>query len=196
MVMTGTRPDLAAGLSEHRRFLVRLAALQLGSAADADDVVQDTFAAAIAGQARFSGAVPVRAWLVGILRNKIVDAIRSRSRYIALEDPEEADMGDSEFDSMFTGDGVWHPEALAGGTCPEAAMVQRQLLELVEMCVEKLPPNTARVFLMREFLDFDFADIAVELSLSEGNLRVLLYRARMRLRDCVSRGWGEVGHGC
>jgi len=51
MVMTGTRPDLAAGLSEHRRFLVRLAALQLGSAADADDVVQDTFAAAIAGQA-------------------------------------------------------------------------------------------------------------------------------------------------
>lgn len=196
MVMTGTRPDLAAGLSEHRRFLVRLAALQLGSAADADDVVQDTFAAAIAGQARFSGAVPVRAWLVGILRNKIVDVIRRRSRYIVLEDPEEADSGDAEFDPMFSDDGVWRPEALAGGTCPEAALVRRQLLELVELCMEKLPPNTARVFLMREFLDFEFAEIAAELSLSEGSLRVLLYRARMRLRDCVSRGWGEVGHGC
>jgi len=52
-----------------------------------------------------------------------------------------------------------------------------------------LPANTARVFLMREFLDLDFGEIATQLGLTEGHLRVLLYRARMRLRDCVSRGW-------
>lgn len=187
----GTAGAAAAELAEHRRFLLRLAVLQLGSTADADDVVQETFAAAIAGRAAFSGQVPVRAWLVGILRHKIVDAIRQRARYLAIDPTAEDEAGDAEFDGMFTADASWRPEALAGGACPEAAMVRQQLLELLELCLEKLPPNTARVFLMREFLAFDFAEIAVELSLSEGNLRVLLYRARMRLRDCVSRGWGE-----
>lgn len=193
--MTETAPELSDSLVGHRSFLLRLATLQLGSTADADDVVQDTFAAAIAGQSAFSGRVPVRAWLVGILRNKIVDAIRCRARYVPMEQAEDCEPDGAEFDGMFSEDDTWRPESVAGGLCPESAMVRQQLLELVELCMEKLPRNTARVFLMREFLEFEFGEIAAELSLSEGNLRVLLYRARMRLRECVSRGWGEIRHG-
>ncbi|AOF82361.1 RNA polymerase sigma factor, sigma-70 family protein [Methyloversatilis sp. RAC08] len=86
--MNALSQPLADTLAEHRRFLLNLAALQLGSREDADDVVQDTFAAALTGLNGFSGEVPLRAWLVGILRHKIVDAIRRRVRYVRL-DPDD-----------------------------------------------------------------------------------------------------------
>lgn len=186
--MNSLVPSLAETLAEHRRFLLDLAALQLGSRDDADDVVQDTFAAALAGLPGFSGAVPLRAWLVGILRHKIVDAIRRRARYVRLDADEALPADEREFDDHFSADGCWQPSAL-NGSCPEATLAHRELLELIELCMQKLSPNTARVFLMREFLDLDFDEIAQRLGLTEGHLRVLLYRARMRLRDCVSRGW-------
>lgn len=180
--------SLADTLPEHRRFLLDLAALQLGSREEADDVVQDTYAAALAGLGGFSGQVPVRAWLVGILRHKIVDAIRRRARYVRLDPDDPLPDDESEFDGHFTPGGCWQP-AVLNGSCPEASFAHRELLELVELCMQQLPANTARVFLMREFLDLDFCEIASKLDLAEGHLRVLLYRARMRLRDCVSRGW-------
>lgn len=180
------------GLAEHRSFLHRLASLQLNSRDDAEDVVQETLAAAICGIDRFSGAVPIRAWLVAIMRNKIVDAIRRRSRYVHLDMDQEAPIDQPEFDEMFDESDAWRPEALSGGVCPEASLQRQEMLELVEFCMQKLPPNTGKVFLMREYLGFEFPEIANQLKLGEGNLRVILYRARMRLRDCVSRGWGEV----
>jgi RNA polymerase sigma-70 factor (ECF subfamily) len=186
--MNSLAPSLADALAQHRSFLLDLAALQLGSRDDADDVVQETFAAALTGMSGFSGAVPLRAWLVGILRHKIVDAIRRRARYVRLDADEALPADEREFDDHFSADGCWQPSAL-NGSCPEATLAHRELLELIELCMQKLPPNTARVFLMREFLDFEFSEIAERLELTEGHLRVLLYRARMRLRDCVSRGW-------
>ena len=192
--MTQAVADIVDSLAEHRRFLHNLASLQLNCKHDAEDAVQNTFAAAIAGIATFSGQVPLRAWLVGILRNKIVDAIRHRARYVQLDDAGETGTDESEFDGMFTENGVWRPESLSGGACPESAMVRHELLELVEFCMQKLPANTAQVFLMREFLGLEFGEISGQLKLAEGNLRVLLYRARMRLRDCVTRGWGEQCH--
>lgn len=186
--MNSHAPSLAETMAEHRRFLLDLAALQLGSRDDADDVVQDTFAAALAGLSGFSGLVPLRAWLVGILRHKIVDAIRRRARYVRLDAAETLPADEREFDEHFSADGCWQP-AVLNGSCPEATLAHRELLELIELCMQKLPPNTARVFLLREFLDLDFDEIAQRLGLTEGHLRVLLYRARMRLRDCVSRGW-------
>lgn len=186
--MTTLAPSPPEALAQHRRFLLDLAALQLGCREDADDVVQDTFAAALAGLSGFSGAVPLRAWLVGILRHKIVDAIRRRARYVRLDTDEALPADEREFDDHFSADGCWQPSAL-NGSCPEATLAHRELLELIELCMQKLPTNTARVFLMREFLDLEFSEIAERLELTEGHLRVLLYRARMRLRDCVSRGW-------
>ncbi|HNH14244.1 MAG TPA: sigma-70 family RNA polymerase sigma factor [Rhodocyclaceae bacterium] len=183
--------DVRAEMSGHHRFLHNLAALQLNSRQDADDVVQETFLAALNGIAGFSGQVPFKAWLVGILRNKIVDAIRRRTRFVSVDSVADSLEMDAGFDALFTGGGDWRPEAVAHGQCPESLAERNQLLDLVELCMARLPANTCRVFLMREYLGFEFAEIAGELKLSEGNLRVLLYRARMSLRDCVSRGWGE-----
>lgn len=183
-------------LEEHRFFLFRVARLQLNREEDAHDVIQETFTAALLGVSRFSNEVPLRTWLLGILRNKIIDAIRIRSRYVELDTEDDINPSISEFDPLFDSDDSWHSEVMAQGVCPQNSAIRSQLLDIIEFCVTKLPNNTGRAFLMREFLEMDFDEIAEELELKAGNLRVLLYRARMRLRECVSRGWGDLREEC
>lgn len=181
-----------AELATHRDFLRRLAVMQMGNPFEADDAVQETLIAAALGLRGYSGAVPMRAWLVGILRHKIVDVIRSRRRMTSI------DMSGYELDEhlgigdMFSADGAWQPETLGIAECPADTLGRQQLLDLVELCMQALPPEPARIFLMREYLGMETSEIAAETELSPGNLRVILHRARLRLRACVVRGWGET----
>jgi RNA polymerase sigma-70 factor, ECF subfamily len=57
------------------------------------------------------------------------------------------------------------------------------------VCLDRLPPKVGRVFMMREWLDMEVADICRELDITASHCGVMLYRARMRLRDCLDRGW-------
>ncbi len=96
-----------------------------------------------------------------------------------------------EFDPFFTAEQRWQEETISTTLVPESAVAHQQLLEVIDFCLEKLPANTGKVFLLREFLGLEFVEIQKQLTLTETNLRALLYRARMRLRACVSRGWGD-----
>ena len=60
---------------------------------------------------------------------------------------------------------------------------------MVEFCLDKLPPNTARVFMMREVMELDASEICKELSITSTNLWVILYRARLALRHCLEQHW-------
>ena len=80
----------ATELDTHRRYLLRVAQLQLRDADLAEDVVQETLVAALSARAGFSGRSSLRTWLTGILKHKIVDAIRQRQRQpIAMASFEE-----------------------------------------------------------------------------------------------------------
>lgn len=178
-------------LAEHRDFLRRLALMQMGSPFEADDVVQETLLAAATGFHAFTGAVPMRAWLVGILRHKIVDVLRRWQRLVPLDLSDDGMSEDSLADQMFTADGTWLPDALGTVDGPGDRLDRQQLLALVELCMEALPAASARIFLLREYLGMEIGEIAAQTTLSPGNLRVILHRARLRLRACVVRGWGE-----
>lgn len=177
-------------LATERPFLLRLARLQLASAADAEDAVQDTLLGAARNWHNFQGRANLRSWLTGILRNKIVDAIRRR-RFVSLTVAFDDGAGEHEFDGQFTADDAWHPAAFVDTACGATKAARSQLLEIVESCIARLPPPMARVFLMREYLGMDLSEIEESCAVSAGNLRVMLYRARMRLRECVVRAWGE-----
>lgn len=178
----------SALLSAERPFLLRLALLQLGRRDDAEDVVQETLIAAVKNWAHFTGQVPLRAWLTGILRHKIVDSFRARREHVALDIENESD---DEIEGMFLENGSWNPETFVSNHCPQTMEAQRQLLQVVELCLNHLRGNSARLFLMREYLGMELNEVASEAEISEGNLRVILHRARLRLRSCVVRGWGE-----
>ena len=99
--------DFAAELQIHRSYLLRVAQLQLRDRDSAEDVVQDTLLAALAGRDGFTGKSSVKTWLTGILKHKIVDAIRRKQRDPILESslPEEIDLED--FDGLFKENGAW-----------------------------------------------------------------------------------------
>jgi len=178
-----------------RRDMLRFAALQLRDDALAEDVVQEALAAALDGQKSFDGRAALKTWVFAILRNKIVDAIRQRSRTVNVSSlsAEEEEM-DETFDSLFKPNAHWNPamRPTAWGD-PEAALGQEQFWAVFEACLKHLPANTARVFMMREFLEFDTDEVCAEMKISISNCHVILHRARNGLRRCLEQTWFTNG---
>ena len=179
-------PDFRKRLEELRPYLMRYASLQLRDATSAEDAVQEALLAALTGEASFAGRANLRTWVTGILKHKIVDIIRRQAREPAL--PEEAEEDLDEFDGLFTRNGHW-AERPAGWADPDGALEQQQFWRALEMCLERLPERTARVFLMREHLGQETAEICKELGITPTHCWVLLYRARMTLRECLQQTW-------
>ena len=184
--------DFMKQLETQRGYLLRVARLQLRDSALAEDVVQDTLVAAIGAQAGFTGKSSVKTWLTGILKHKIVDAIRRKQRepIAASTLDDEGDLED--FEGLFSGRGTWQ-EAPADWGDPEQALNRRQFFDMMDFCLEKLPPNTARVFMMREVMELETDEICKELAITANNLWVILYRARMSLRECLEQNWFAGG---
>lgn len=182
-----TDSDFASRCNSHRTYLLRVAVLQLRDNDVAEDVVQDTLLAALQGASGFSGRSSLKTWLTGILKHKIVDVIRRKSREPAFASfDEECQLDD--IDALFNESGHWDTAPADWGD-PENALSRQQFLEVMQMCLEKLPANTARVFMMREVMDLASEEICKELSITSTNLWVILYRARMALRQCLEQNW-------
>ena len=179
---------LTAELDRHRRYLLRVAELQLRDSDLAEDVVQETLVAALAAREGFSGRSSVKTWLTGILKHKIVDAIRQKQRQpvVSASFDEETDL--EEFDPLFKDNGAWEAPPADWGD-PENALSRREFMDVMELCLERLPANTARVFIMREVMELETDEICKELTITANNLWVILYRARMTLRHCLELNW-------
>jgi len=178
--------DFRAQLEALRPYLLRYASLQLRDAAAAEDAVQEALLAALAGEAGFAGRANLRTWVTGILKHKIVDAIRRQAREPRLPDAPEEALDD--FDALFRRNGHW-AERPAGWGDPDGALEQSQFLRALEACLERLPARTARVFMMREHLGHETAEICKELDITPTHCWVMLYRARMTLRECLQQTW-------
>lgn len=176
--------DFRARVESERPYLMRYARLQLRDPDAAEDVVQETLLAALAGEAGFTGRSGLRTWLTAILKHKVVDHIRRAGR----DAPLASDDGSSEFDELFDERGHWR-DAPAQWADPDAALEQQQFFARLEECLERLPARTARTFMMREHLGCDTGDICKELGITPTHCWVLLYRARMALRECLQANW-------
>ncbi|HTS23356.1 MAG TPA: sigma-70 family RNA polymerase sigma factor, partial [Casimicrobiaceae bacterium] len=133
--------DFASRCNSHRGYLLRVAVLQLRDNELAEDVVQDTLVAALAGEKGFSGRASLKTWLTGILKHKIVDAIRRKAREpVTTPLADETQLG--EMDALFDESGHWENPPADWGD-PESALSRAQFMDILELCLEKLPPNTA-----------------------------------------------------
>lgn len=174
-------------LESHRAALLRFAMAQLRDSAHAEDCVQEALSAAIQNAERYAGESSVRTWLIGILKHKILDHFRraSREQAVTLSD-EESSFDD--FDVLFKDDGHFI-ESPAAWANPEQALSQTQFFEVLEACMDRLPKNTGLVFRMREIMGVEVDEICKELSITSNNCWVLIYRARMSLRECLEKRW-------
>lgn len=173
-----------------RHDMLRFATLQLRDEAAAEDVVQEALAAALAGQAGFSGRSALKTWVFGILKNKIVDLIRQRRHTVNISALDEEADHDDAFDALFTAGGHWTADsAPSTWSDPEESLEQLEFWAVFEACMNGLPANTARIFMMRELLELDTAEICSDLGITSANCHVILHRARMGLRLCLEKRW-------
>ncbi len=177
--------DFAQAVQTLRPQLLRFAHAQLRNEAWAEDAVSDTVLAALAKPQAFAGQSQLKTWLVGILKHKLIDQIRRHSREVSATTADD----DEDIDELlFDETGHWRREPAEWGD-PEAACGRREFFEVLEVCVEKLPGVQGRVFMMREWLELDAAQICKELGITTTNLWVLLHRARLRLQACLQEHW-------
>jgi RNA polymerase sigma-70 factor, ECF subfamily len=178
---------IEAELAQLHQPLLRFAQMQLRNDSMAEDVVSETLLAILEKPAGFEGRSSLRTYATGILKFKIIDVIRKRGREVHIEPQDEQSMDDA-MDALFAEDGHWR-EPPAAWQQPEKALEQRQFFEKLQTCVDRLPAKTGRVFMMREWLEKEVEDICAELDITANHCGVMLYRARMQLRDCLDRNW-------
>ena len=180
-------------LSLHRQLdamrpqLVRFALLQVRNQSLAEDAVQDALVAVLEKPERFAAQSSLRTYVTGILKFKIIDALRSSTRERQIETYDDQSE-DEAIDALFVADGHTREMPRQWGD-PDGTLEQKDFFRVLEVCLEKLPEKTARIFMMREWLELDTDEICKELAITSSNAWVLLYRARMRLRECLDLNW-------
>ncbi len=178
--------DLAPELQRLRPQLLKFALLQLRNPTWAEDAVSETLLAALEKPQAFAGRSQLKSWLIGILKHKLVDQIRRQTREISTTSADDDD--DSLEDQLFTDNGHWRDAPQDWGD-PERSLNQVEFFRVLEACVEKLPGQQGRLFMMREWLELDTDDICKQLAITPTNLWVMLHRARLRLRECLDVQW-------
>lgn len=173
-------------VDEHGDVLYRFALSRLSNPSTAEDVVQETFLAALKARDTFSGRSPERTWLIGILKHKIVDLIRKESRELPSEKIEALQ---SESDLLFDKTGHWRTGPLDWQVHPQKVLEQKEFQAVLRECIEKLPERLRASFVLREMDGEDTEKICKVLGVTPTNLWVVLYRARTRLQGCLSKNW-------
>lgn len=179
-------------MDDHGQCLFRYALVRVRKPEVAEDLVQETFLAAVRGYEKFGGRSSERSWLVGILKNKIVDYFRKLGRETSFTDMEFLS---EEFSEKFGAVGMWKHEEGPIEWKPEAdeVMHRGEFWQTMRDCLAKLPQKVRDVFTMREMEEIASKEICRTLSITESNLWVMLHRARMALRECLAINWFEQG---
>ena len=181
-------PTFEQQLVEHRSYLLRFARLQLRNDAWAEDAVSETVLAALTKPQSFDNRSQLKTWLIGVLKHKVIDALRHHSREVSGLDRSQDEEEDPLEYLGFKADGHFSQAPAQWGN-PEQQLNSRQFFEVLDACTTKLPAAQGRLFLMREWLELSSEEICKELSLTPTHLYVQLHRARLRLRECLELNW-------
>ncbi|TWT89200.1 sigma-70 family RNA polymerase sigma factor [Neorhodopirellula pilleata] len=160
--------------------MFRFAIAKVSDAALAEDLVQDTFIAAIIGKKQFRNESTVSTWLFAILRRKIAEHYRRSQRSDAFIQSQAETIRDSE--TQPTSRQAWHDD-------PAVICENAEFRNIFDICVEKLPNKLAEVFILREINQQSPQDICELLRISPTNLSMRLQRCRLAIRDCLNSQW-------
>ena len=192
-VSGATKAIDAEALIALRADMIRFARQQLRNAETAEDLVQEAIEAALRHSSSYAGQSSLKTWVFSILRNRIIDHLRQSKRTVSMSSlVDDGDDWQERAEVLFNERGRWRDDARPQPwQAPEETMQNRQFWVIFETCLDHLPSNTGRVFMMREFLGFDSDEICTQLGITMSNCHVILHRARLKLRGCLETGWGQ-----
>jgi len=189
---TSTSPaEAVRWVEEYGDLMFRFALARVRQREVAEDLVQEALLAAWQSRDRFEGRSSRKTWLFHILRHKIVDHLRRRSREVEIADDDAlAALAENQFAMGANGPTHW-----GRGVGPRSWGQPAQSLEnhefwvAVHDCSDRLPERVARAFVLRDVDGMDTESICEILDIKPAHLFVLLHRARLALRRCLELNW-------
>jgi RNA polymerase sigma-70 factor (ECF subfamily) len=181
---TGDNAAFEALVERYDRALRRVARTFVQTDALADDVVQETWLAVIRGLDGFEGRSSLRTWIFKILANRA----RTRAAREARNLPFSAvatDEGPTVDPSAFGSDGRWSSAPARLDSDPETSLLSGELRAHLLEAVDELPANLRTVITLRDIVGLSSEEVCDLLEITDGNQRVLLHRARARVREAL-----------
>ena len=188
----GDERAFEALVERHYPTMLAVARHLLSSRAVAEEVVQEAWLGVLKGLDRFEGRSSLRTWILRILVNKAKTRGARDARVVPFASlapqGEEAAVDPERFrgpDDPFPG----HWRAYPGNwqRLPDEALADRETLDVVLSTIHQLPPPQRIVITMRDIQGCDAEEVCAALDVSEGNQRVLLHRARSKVRSALER---------
>jgi RNA polymerase sigma-70 factor (ECF subfamily) len=187
-LLAGDEAAFSALVTSHHGSLLRLALTFVSNHAAAEEVVQETWLGVLKGLKSFEGRASLKTWIFRILVN------RARTRgardgrtvnFSALEDPD----GDTEaLTDRFSAQGRWvQPPALWQEQNPEELLLRGETVNCLQDAIANLPANQRAVVTLRDVNGIEPQEVCNILGISETNQRVLLHRARTRVRATLEK---------
>lgn len=174
----GDEAAFAALVGRYQTPMLRLAESLVGSAAVAEEAVQDTWLGVVRGIERFEGRSALKTWLFHILVNRARSAAGRERRVEQL--PAETDGGVPVY--WFDSGGGWASPPEVWAEAAEARLVAEQLAARVLACLDQLPARQRQAVLLRDVEGLSSAEMCAVLGIHDGHGRVLLHRGRAGVR--------------
>jgi RNA polymerase sigma-70 factor, ECF subfamily len=178
----GDEAAFAMLVKEHSPAMLRVARMYVSSRAAAEEVVQDAWIGVLNGIGRFEGRSSLKTWIFRILTNIAKTRGQREGRSIPFSALDSGDEHAVDPD-RFAQDGQWASPLRSFG--PEERLLGRETLDVVERAVAALSPSQAIVITMRDVEGFSAEETRNVLGISETNQRVLLHRARSKVRQAL-----------
>jgi RNA polymerase sigma-70 factor (ECF subfamily) len=196
-IRTGDESAFVAFASAHQAALLRLARLWTKSDALADEVVQEAWAALLEGIDRFEGRSSLKAWLCGIVINVARARLRKEARTVPMSSLEGGDPNEPSVDpGRFAGSDVpwvdhWCVPPKPFPDDPETGAMRAEIRASLEDAIAALPEPQRSVLVLRDVEGLSGEDVCNCLGLTDTNQRVLLHRARSKVRAFLERAFAE-----
>jgi RNA polymerase sigma-70 factor (ECF subfamily) len=175
--------------------MVRLALNYVPSRAVAEEVVQETWLGVLEGIDRFEGRSSLKTWIFRILMNRAMTRGQRERRSVPfsalfdpLNEPSEPSVDPSRF--LGSGDpnaGGWGVPPRRWDEIPEDRLLSRETFALIRAAIDTLPPHQREVITLRDVEGWTSVEVCNVLQVSETNQRVLLHRARTKVRRALER---------
>ena len=184
----GDEAVFAALIERYHRALLRVALLYVADQSVAEELVQETWLGLLQSLARFEGRCSLKTWIFRILVNRAkTRSIRERrsvpfSALRSADDSAEAAVDPAEFDA----DGRWLVGPQGWGSAPEERLLAQETRTYIQQAVDALPSSQRAVIELRDIAGWTSDEVCRHLGISEANQRVLLHRARSKVRQALA----------
>lgn len=181
-ISQGCSTDPTEWNDQYGSYLFQYALRHVRDRHTAQDLVQDTWLAALEARTRFAGRSSERTWLTGILRHKAVDHIRRACHERWTCEADDAEIDDHEQG----GRSRRRPFEQPSWMNPTARLDTQELKKALDRCLCGLSTRMKMIFTLHDLEEVPHHEVAQRLGVTENHLYVLLHRARRKIRQCIS----------